>query len=81
MGQTRFNGFSLQAKAVKTAPLLTSTVITGLKPGANENIPPAILNEMRPHHSLRLIHYNFHRCFQLWFGRRDDYSRLTTSIP
>jgi hypothetical protein len=81
MGQTRFNGFSLQAKAVKTAPLLTSPVITGLKPGANEKIPPAILNEMRPHHPLRLVHYNFPGCFQLWFGRQGDYSRRTISIP
>jgi hypothetical protein len=30
---------------------------------------------------VRLVHYNIPGCFQLWFGRRDDYSRLTTSIP
>jgi hypothetical protein len=30
----------LHPQAVKTALRLFSTIITGLKPGANENIPP-----------------------------------------
>jgi len=38
--KTRFNGLSLGVEAVETASRWFANVITGLKPGANENIPP-----------------------------------------
>jgi len=37
---------SLHTKAVKTASRRFSTIITGLKPGANENFPPCSKIEM-----------------------------------
>src|SRR5664280_2967889 len=42
--KTRFNGLSLRAEAVETASRWFANVITGLKPGANENIPPFVHN-------------------------------------
>jgi hypothetical protein len=42
--KTRFNGLSLHAKAVETASRWFANVVTGLKPGANENIPPFVHN-------------------------------------
>jgi len=37
-------GFPAHRKAVKTAARRFSTIITGLKPGANENFPPLLKN-------------------------------------
>jgi len=42
-----FQRVSLHTEAVKTAFGRFSTIITGLKPGANENFPPLLKIEMR----------------------------------
>jgi hypothetical protein len=73
--KTRFNGLSLRAEAVETASQWFANVITGLKPGANENIPPFV-------HNLRCAPRSFGHCCKPLLLRRGSagFARLAPFV-